>query len=341
MRLLPHILALVVFHVCAFDMTPHGARLLRSASSSVRRCIIYAVGRTQLCRLRCLPQRNRRHHHSSWALETVSPSSSSSSSDTTIDEVLALEAKIESLVGRKINVNSPKQVSLAVFGRVQSASRSVLEEAAATALTPSSSPHGASGNDLSPTQREIASLVLRHRDLTRGISNHSGVGGTQSISSISTAVSNVDEEDSVSDSDGEDSNEVEFFESSGNADALRSWSDHGVLSAQHHERTVRALFERTGNQINRYWEVPLLELNRPSAKALVPQLDSTGCPMGFDPLARPRMAPLMGREQHGSDAIGPSAGPQTTTAGKRGSFLAYCRDQKNKYLDAIILTRCK
>jgi hypothetical protein len=351
MRLLPHILAIVVFYACAFDMTPHGARVLRSASSSVRRSIGTALRHDHVPRRQrrccCLPQRIRQH--SSWALATASSSSSSSSSETTSDEVLALEARIESLVGRKINVNSPKQVSLAVFGRVQSASRSVLEEAAAALASSSLSPHEVSGNGLSPTQREIASLVLRHRDLTRACGgpsngNPTGVGSTQRLSSASTMVSNIEEEESVCDSDGDDSNEVGELERQGSADAPRSWSDHGALSAQHHERAVRALFGRTGNQINRYWEEPLLELNRPSAKALVPQLDSTGCPMGFDPLARPFVvgSAIMSPELQGSDALGPSAGPQsTTTAGKKGSFLAYCRDQKNKYPDAIILTRCK
>jgi hypothetical protein len=333
MRLLPHILATVVFHACAFDMTPHGARALRSASSSVR----------------CLPQRVRQH--SSWALATASSSSSSSSSsETTSDEVIALEARIESLVGRTINVNSPKQVSLAVFGRVQSASRSVLEEAAAALASSSLVPREVSGNGLSPTQREIAALVLRHRDLTRACGgcpsydDPTGVGSTLSLSSASTMVSDIEEEESVRDSDFEDSNEVGALESNGSADAPRSWSDHGALSAQYHERAVRALFGRTGNPINRHWEEPLLELNRPSAKALVPQLDSTGCPMGFDPLARPYVvgSAIMSPELQGSDALGPSAGPQSTpTAGKKGSFLAYCRDQKNKYPDAIVLTRCK
>jgi hypothetical protein len=229
-----------------------------------------------------------------------------------------------------------------------------LEEAAtaAAALAPaaptssSSSSHGAPEGGLSATQREIASLVLRHRDLTRAFqaSNDNYHGSPQRLPFVPAVVADTDEEDSGSDSDGENSSEVEAFESDGHAaDTLRSWSDRvGLLSTRHHERAVHALFERTGNKISRYWEEPLLELNRPSAKALLPQLDSTGCPIGFDPLARPvATASVLGPELQGSDALGPSAGPQTTTAGKRGSFLAYCRDQKNKYPDAIILTRCK
>jgi hypothetical protein len=356
MRLLPHTLAavVVVFHVGAFDMTPHGARVLRSASSSVRRSI-GAEGRcTQRCPQRCPAQRS--HRQSSWALETASPSSSPSSSETTSDEVLALEARIESLVGRRINLNSPKQVSLVVFGQIRSASRSALEEAAAAAaaLAPSaptsssSSSRGAPEGVLSPAQREIASLVLRHRDLTRAFQASSDKyqlpdGSPQRLSFVPTVVADTDEENSGSESDGEDSSEVEAFESDGHSSDVLSWSDRGgLLSTRHHERAVHALFERSGNLIHRYWEEPLLELNRPSAKALLPQLDSTGCPMGFDPLSRPMaMASVLGPELQGSDALGTSAGPQTTTAGKKGSFLSYCRDQKNKYPDAIILTRCK
>ena len=101
--------------------------------------------------------------------------------------------------------------------------------------------------------------------------------------------------------------------------------------ASQYERMVDALFENEQNQIHDSWKDVLKQVTRPSARLLVTQLDPANCPMGFNHLAVPR-DPLRG--------VTSEAPSKATTAGKKGSFLHYCREMKKKYPDCIILTRC-
>jgi hypothetical protein len=243
------------------------------------------------------------------------------------EAIRALEGKIAELVGREINVNSPKQVSTAVFGRAQSASRDVLVKASRGLL-----------RDVSPNQRQIAALVLQHRELCRGpvAAARNGANEARRASTVSTVIrshtENVD--------DAVDKNEMNRQGDDIERSPLQvSWSDQ---SSSQHESSVRRLFEAKGCRIHTYWRDPLLELTRPAARSLVAQLESSQCPMGFDPLAKPSKTFVESQTTDffptdSSSLILPAA---TTTAGKKGSFLAYCRDQKKKNPDAIILTRC-
>jgi DNA mismatch repair ATPase MutS/predicted GIY-YIG superfamily endonuclease len=95
------------------------------------------------------------------------------------------------------------------------------------------------------------------------------------------------------------------------------------------DQTIREMFKSKKSKLHSYWKEPLLQLTRPTSKALVYQLDADTCPMAFDPLA----SPFNSLRGDGSTAT-------TTIAGKKGSFLYYCRQQKEKHPDAIILTRC-
>lgn len=105
------------------------------------------------------------------------------------------------------------------------------------------------------------------------------------------------------------------------------------ISEDPFERQVEALFiDRKTSKINPYWKESLLQLTRPSARSLVPQL-TPDCPLGFDPAAIP-LDPLLRRSPDAATSATPS------TAGKKGSFLAFCREQKKKYPDCILLCRC-
>lgn len=204
--------------------------------------------------------------------------------DPMLSNLDLLEEQIFRLTRQKININSPKQVSTAIFGRVQSTSREILRQAAEGRF-----------KDLSERQQTIAALVLRHRELARG----QAATGTNVSSRV----------DVVGGDDGDDLPQ----------DSLSAF-----------QRTVEELFSAK-SKISSYWREPLLRLARPTAQALVHQLDPTLCPMGFDPLAFPNDPLRINTLESTATA---------TTAGKKGSFLAYCRDQKLKYPDAIILTRC-
>jgi len=222
--------------------------------------------------------------------------------------------------GQRVNVNSPKQVSRAIFGdRVQrSTNRTVLQQAANGGFP-----------DLGASQQRIASLVLNHRELSRHAT--SAAGSAQHHSDTAAAATSVP--GSTSENDAEASRSIPV--------------DDDCLSS--HERQIDALFSSSPqSKIHPFWREPLSQLTRPSARALVSQLDASLCPMGFDPLAAPRDALKRGclsgesETQPGdfSSLSKTTSKTAATTAGKKGSFLAYCRDQKEKYPDSIILTRC-
>lgn len=112
---------------------------------------------------------------------------------------------------------------------------------------------------------------------------------------------------------------------------------------------VHSKFSNSRNRVDFYWKDWLLQLTRQSSKIMVSQLDFEQCPMGYDPLAQSShtygsmFSPLANGDDENNDGSSVSflsEKSRSTVAGKKGSFLAYCRDQKEKYPDCIILTRC-
>jgi hypothetical protein len=106
------------------------------------------------------------------------------------------------------------------------------------------------------------------------------------------------------------------------------------LQSQYSE-FINGLFasNEENNQMDESWKDVLLNrIDRPSAKQLVYQLNSELCPMGYDPNATPAAAIHMGMTT-------------TTTAlsssmqGKKGSLLAFVREQKARHSNCVALTR--
>lgn len=89
-----------------------------------------------------------------------------------------------------------------------------------------------------------------------------------------------------------------------------------------YESHVQSLFQGKASKIDKCWKDPMLKLTKPSARNIVLQF-APDCPMGYDPLATP-----LGTIKSG-----------TTTAGKQGSLLHYCREQKYRYSHCVVLTR--
>jgi hypothetical protein len=79
-----------------------------------------------------------------------------------------------------------------------------------------------------------------------------------------------------------------------------------------------------------------LELTRPVARDLAKQLDTTICPMGYDP--DNRGGSTNNNNNYASTTTKKGGGP--TARGKRVGFLGYCRDQKELYPEHVILVRC-
>ena len=273
---------------------------------------------------------------------------SSSSSSSEMNDNQELESLLEQIThlnqGQAININSPKQVSSAIFGEVRSTTRDVLQQAADGVLSDDDD-HGG----LDEQKQQLASLVLRCRELAKASTNNNNNASTKKNSRDSFDVK----------ANNKWTQEELPFEQNENI-AVRSQSDRVVVasnnvvtnnniasssSSSSYEQHIDFLFNNKRSKINTYWRQPLHQLSRPSARALVWQLDPQQCPMGFDPLALP-FDPLRGGggSSNNGNSEGVSAGlvttTTTTTAGKKGTFLAYCREQKEKYPDCIILTRC-
>jgi hypothetical protein len=92
------------------------------------------------------------------------------------------------------------------------------------------------------------------------------------------------------------------------------------------EELVETLFAGPKSKIDPYWKEALLQLSKSTARTLLHQLDPYLCPMGFDPSAVPRRTN--------------KKPPAISTAGKKGSFLSFCRIQKEEYPQCIMLVRC-
>jgi len=83
--------------------------------------------------------------------------------------------------------------------------------------------------------------------------------------------------------------------------------------------------------IDPYWMEPLLSLTKSSARSLVRQLQSSHCPMGYDPTASPVNSIL---SKNSVNNKGSTPVKRTT------SLLSYIRHQKSSYFkDAIVLVR--
>ena len=235
--------------------------------------------------------------------------------------------------GQQININSHKQVSTTIFGQVHSTSRQILDLAAEGKIA-----------SLTTQQQRMADLVRQYRKLAKRPKQQQRKAsqtrnpGTRHFSS-SALVGDY--------GNGTDGDEIVLIvEEPGSADVgsgrlTENEFELGETQKTMHyarspfEKLVDSIFEQPKSKLDPYWKEPLKPLTRPTAQALVSQLDATQCPMGYDPLAAPN-DPFRGIGSSQIDMIA----TKTTTAGKKGSFLAYCREQKEKHPDVVILTRC-
>jgi MutS domain V/MutS domain I len=153
---------------------------------------------------------------------------------------------------------------------------------------------------LDEKRRTMATLVLEIRELSCKI-DQQDEGSTEEI----TPYSGLAEEDDV--------------------EQLNIISPPRQLSStkSSYDLHVEALFDSKCSKIDIVWKEPMLKLTKPSARNMVFQF-APDCPMGYNPLASP---------------LGVTSSTATLTAGKQGSLLHYCREQKERYSHCVILTR--
>eukprot|EP00980_Cylindrotheca_fusiformis_P013449 scaffold3437_cov113-Cylindrotheca_fusiformis.AAC.16 len=244
----------------------------------------------------------------STALNTLFSCKADNSDDNVAHRLCDLSREIEKLNnGKPINVKSPKQVSTAIFGRSQTATKTILMKVASVE-NDSESEYAELPNE----KRVLAKLILEYRALARDTNVN---GNADSTRNEYTAI-----KESNQNLNGKYGSKPIVASSTAfqrNQPQSRQISD---------EEVVESLFASPNSKIDPYWKEPLLQLSKSTARALLNQLDPSLCPMGYDPSAVPRRT------------MRKTAAP--STAGKKGSFLSYCRLQKEEYPQCILLVRC-
>ena len=249
------------------------------------------------------------------------------------DELNEIADRLAALNGGKpINVNSPIQVATAIFGSDRPVFRDVLLDIV-------------QDEDSTDQQRSIADLVLRYRDIksqirrTEMVNNAreserslSSPGPTLAAACSTSAAEGTDEEPAATD---ETPAIMPQRPSSGR-------SLYGEL--------VDSLLASPQSQLDPYWHDALDRITKPSARALVSQLDPCQCPMGYDPAAssldvmlQPPTTGVISAQSANDGASQAAAAaaklPKNTTQGKKGSLLAFVREQKKKFSDCVVITR--
>jgi DNA mismatch repair ATPase MutS len=244
--------------------------------------------------------------------------------------------------GQPINVNSNKEVSQAIFGSRQSTSKAVLQQVAeGTYHTPTKNPQG----------QELAARILQLRNLKVDASETTTATLSSSSSFVTTTSTsttiNSRQANSFStlcEKPGDESGSNHSENTNTPVDMPKLTVTVGVEEVATYESHVESFWASPSpscmkSQVDAYWSEPLLQLTRPTARALVAQLDPFLCPMGYDPEAGPRtLTGLFEDEPASENSEKQTAKPKTK--GQKGTFLGFVREKKEKYPDCILLVRC-
>lgn len=226
------------------------------------------------------------------------------------------------------NVNSPKQVAVAIFGQPQSCTKQVLQEAAMDLMLPEQ-------------KRQLALIILKYKLMTaqqeqkQEQQQSTEEGAETAAETAAEASAPPPPIDSTSEQILPSSPPPPEPSTSSRPFRRRKLSQTQQSVIKSHEQVVETLFASPKSKIDPYWKQPLLEVSRPVARELLLQLDSELCPVGFDPDATPQRKSALF-----SSAISIPTGGTTSTAGRKGSFLSFVREQKHNYPQCVMLVRC-
>ena len=258
---------------------------------------------------------------------------------------------------KEINLNSPKQIANALYKDSMTKERGTGKRILQSLAAFDQNFVEEKGNDdslqVTSFQKELADLVLQYRELKQrlqSIQRKNGVdvssstevkskfspllGQEISSRSLSTSTKPINQESNSQkkdkpsvDNNGANTNNID------SVDNMFHQHHHSTTTA--YNLKVQSLFKSSKSKINEYWKEPLQSISKPSARAIVSQLNLS-CSMGYDPIATPYDHLTIDANERGGQS---KKNPTTTTAGKKGSLLSYVREQKEKFSDCIILTR--
>eukprot|EP00548_Thalassiothrix_antarctica_P007419 CAMPEP_0194140440 /NCGR_PEP_ID=MMETSP0152-20130528/9984_1 /TAXON_ID=1049557 /ORGANISM="Thalassiothrix antarctica, Strain L6-D1" /LENGTH=1402 /DNA_ID=CAMNT_0038838687 /DNA_START=399 /DNA_END=4607 /DNA_ORIENTATION=+ len=227
--------------------------------------------------------------------------------DKTVDDLLnELQLKMIDLNdGKEFNINSPKQVSEAIFGTIhnnnnKSTSRESLLSASFS----------------SEKKQSLAQLVLQYRQIKR--QNQQQQQKNQQRQLFTTTTKATKQEESITTSSLSSTTTI----NNDNKKEEESW----------YKQFVSSLFLESSS-INLYWKDILMNIQKPSAQSMVLQLNpNNNCPMGYDSLAMPNND--VRRRISGGTNTTPSTRPKTGM-----TLLSFVQDQKRSFPECVLLVR--
>ena len=253
--------------------------------------------------------------------------------DSIDDQLIQIELEAKRLTNQDINLNSPRQVASVLYGGDGDGgtSKQILQQfVVSTDLD----------DEKKRFQRDFSLLVLEYRKVKRTV---------QDLNKISPDERNERTyiEGSKEKSKKSDISRLKQSTSPTSALQTMAFSTVSTLSESDNKQNdmvkslmspeavtysdrVNTLFNpiqsKKKSKIDKYWEEALQSLTKPSAKAIVAQLDPS-CPMGYNPQATPNML------TNSKKAV------KKTTSGMKGTLLAFVREEKLKNPTNVILTR--
>ena len=251
-----------------------------------------------------------------------------------------------------LNLNSPKQISNLLYKQynddtstAKGTGKVVLQAFAnyENDIPPPAEQQQQQQRENALFQKELATLVLQYRELKQTMqasqkqnNNPTDNNNYESRNSrhTSTLVSSRSLSTNVSTTattKEKNNNDTTIIKNKSNEHSIISTHEHHHKTNTAYDDMITHLF--TSSKLNPYWSDTIQSLTKPSARAIVPQLNPS-CPMGYDPGATPSTVSNMGII---------NGGKKTTNAGQPGSLLNFVRKERMKHSkensDCIILTR--
>jgi DNA mismatch repair ATPase MutS len=235
--------------------------------------------------------------------------------------------------GRPINVNSNQQVSQAIFGSRQSASKAILKQVVeGTCEIPAKDPKAQALAVRILQLRNVMAMTKAGKTTTARLSPSlpltNGSTTATTISRQAYAFSTLSEQPDGGTGSSPSDN------ASASVGIPKSTVTVGSEEVSAYEMYVESFWASSSSQVDVCWSEPLKQLTRPTARKLVAQMDPFICPMGYDSDAVPLLANF-------EDGLA-SATRENTKAAKaqKGTMLGFVRERKRKYPDCVLLVRC-
>ena len=250
-------------------------------------------------------------------------------------ELGELEKEIYRLANQRFNVNSSRQVASIVFGESgtgRSTSKASLQDFIRQAdafgfwldVEKEDERRRVQVAEKVLEWRAARSSIRKQNKSPNGLASVSLMGESNAVSARLFSTSRPSSDSATQELGSHGKGNVDGAERQ--QDPMSSMIDLGKSSQTTLDGPLAHLFGDGPNSIiDSYWFEPLESMEKPTSKMLIRQL-SPMCPMGFDPNASPNQSKKL-------------ASRDGSSQGRKGTLLAYVREQKQRFPDKVILTK--